>query len=122
MHGIIVDYTLEDDDNLHRLLAFIIHDTNPVYLLKNVTKNIIWIMTKNKIRDNAKENFVDIYYLRLNMIDDYKYVMGGVDVAYQLCLHYRLECCIIKRYISVTFLFGGSVWMQQINMSFDKNM
>ena len=56
-------------------------------------------MDKNKkeIYHKAKKAFVEIDYLRLDMIDDYNCGIVGVDVAYQLHLQYRVESWICQR-------------------------
>ena len=36
---------------------------------------------KSKKRDKEKKDFVQIDFLRFDMIDDFNYVMLGVDVA-----------------------------------------
>ena len=52
---------------------------------------------KREIWVKAKKVFVQIDYLRLNMIDDYNYVTRGDDVAYHLSLQYRVDHCICYR-------------------------
>ena len=66
---------------------------------------IYWEMTlrrshgqqnNNKIWDKYKKAFVDIYYLRLNMIDNYNYEMVVVDIADHFRLNYRLGCWMLQ--------------------------
>ena len=53
MCGTIKSGILEDNDNLHIILACIIYDTKPVHILIIVTKNITWPKI-NKIMGSIK--------------------------------------------------------------------
>ena len=69
MHGTIKDAIIEDVYNPPIQLSCIIYDTNPVHPLINVTKKITRKKQTNKICDKTKKSFVEMDYLRLNMID-----------------------------------------------------
>ena len=61
---------LEDADNLPRLLAYSIYGTNPVHVFITVTQISHGKQQKSRIQDEAKKDFPEICYLRLNMIGD----------------------------------------------------
>ena len=92
MCGTIKDNIIEDDANFPKILACSIYDTKPIHILRTFTDNITWNTKKIWYKD--KESFVEIDYLRLNIIDDYNYLMGGINVTDQLRLQCRVDFCV----------------------------
>ena len=82
----IISAICEYNDKLASLLYFSIHNTKPVNIFISVTEK----PTFTKKSDRAKKVLVEIYCLRVNMIDDYKYVIVGVAVVYQFLFCYTV--------------------------------
>ena len=90
MHGTIKADIIEDGGNLDILSSCIIYDNKTAHLLGTVAYKITRKQQKRKIRDKAKNAFLEIYDFRIKVIDNYNYGMGGVDVDDQLSPQYRL--------------------------------
>jgi hypothetical protein len=54
-------------------------------------------LEKNKNYDAAAGNCIMMKFLCPNIVDQYIMNMNGVDIADQLCNHYRIDCWMRKR-------------------------
>ena len=57
--------------------------------------NIKWTENKIAVYDRSIGRMTTIKFLRLNVNNDYNYVMGGADIADQIRDSYRFDCWLI---------------------------
>lgn len=82
---------VKGDSVCNPLVCVSLYDSKPVYLLSMVCSEVKWIAKARKIWHKGKNCFVEIKFLRLNVIDFYNYNMGSVDLADQLRNTYRYD-------------------------------
>lgn len=79
------------ENEMAPIIACSVYDAKPVHLLSTVSKDVKWIIKERKVWDSSAKKKVDITFLHLNMIDEYNFGMGGVDIFDQLRLQFCLE-------------------------------
>ncbi len=87
---------LHDGVTKFGLIAVCVYDSKPVKIFSSSSDGVSMI---NKIRKIAEKrddgtytgNFVDLAYIRLSLIDEYNFYMGGVDLQDRLRWYYRVN-------------------------------
>ena len=91
LRGTLKAALLKGDDTTPKILSCSIYDTKPVHIITSANTDIKWVVKSKKIWDKSQKQSRDVRFMRLNLIDDYNLGMGGVDMADQLRLQYRIE-------------------------------
>ena len=91
VRGTVKVAKLEGDPECPCLLASSVYDTKPVHYLSMVTERVQWMKKTKDVYNVLTQRKEKMEFLRLNQIDEYNYGMGGVDVADQLRVFYRLD-------------------------------
>ena len=74
----------------HHLLLFL-YDTKPVHFLPMAVDNIRLTEKKREVYDRYIGRMTKMKFLRLNVNNDYRYGMGGADIADQIRGSYRFD-------------------------------
>ena len=80
---------LKDDPSCPDLSSISTYYTKPVLMLPTIAEKIGWIAKGRKVWSKEKNEYANVSFLRLNMINDYNYQIGDVDIADQLHGSYR---------------------------------
>ena len=72
------------DKDCPSLIAVSVYDTKPVHFLTMATEKILWEKKSRDTFDKATNRTVTMKFLRLNVNNDYNYVMGGANIADQM--------------------------------------
>lgn len=95
--GTVKAAVLVGDDKCPNLIAASVYDTKPVHFLSMSCEEIKWI---EKVRQvfNVDSGVVEFMkFLRLNVNDDYNFLMGHVDISDQLRHYYRFDIWLRNR-------------------------
>ena len=91
VRGTVKVAKLEGDPECPCLIASSVYDTKPVHYLSMITEKVEWIKKEKDVYNIETQQTEKMEFLRLNQIDTYNYGMGGVDIADQLRVFYRLD-------------------------------
>ena len=82
---------LMGDKDCRDLVAVSVYDTKPVHFISSICDSIKWIDKNRKVWNEAKQEFSNMNFLRLNVNNDYNNDMNAVDIADQLRNNYRFD-------------------------------
>eukprot|EP01043_Picozoa_sp_COSAG02_P009074 COSAG02_NODE_302_length_25234_cov_43.365307_14_plen_804_part_00 len=97
VRGMVKAAILKDDPVAPDIVAASVYDTKPVHFVSSVVDKIEWLTKERKVYDKDSQEYKEIEYLRLNLIEWYNAGMGGVDIADQLRNQYRPDHWMRKR-------------------------
>lgn len=80
-----------DDPDVANLVAVSCYDQKPVYYISTAATSIKWIVKDRLVYRREVHRMVSGHFLRLNLLDEYNYFMGSVDIADQLRGSYRMD-------------------------------
>lgn len=121
--GTVKAAVLEGDDEVDNFVAVSCYDQKPVYFITTMAECIKWVIKQKKVYSIRLQELVTISFLRLNILDEYNFNMGSVDIADQLRNYYRIDKCVRnwKWWWSV-FMWGLGMMMVNAYVLYTKFM
>ena len=91
VRGLVKVAVLKEDEGIPDLVACSLYDTKPVHFLSSCVEEVVWMTKSRKVWDKNNHANKNIDFLRLNVVNEYNFGMGGVDIADQLRLQHRVD-------------------------------